>query len=148
MYYEEVTSLLGYTGEMPPVENGSCSLDINDIFYGFEQTEEGNFRLVYIVVDELAADVSIFREIRIGDSIQSVFSKIPARDTELRQWAYQTLYGTDQYDTAGYAQLDYVAMSYYTINFVTPAGGIHLSVTRDGMQLYHVEMYGPELSAG
>ncbi|MBR4954980.1 MAG: hypothetical protein IKY46_03595, partial [Clostridia bacterium] len=54
---------------------------------------------------------------------ESVFSKIPAMDTELKEWKEQYLYGYEKTDPRGYAQLSFILnerQSNYRIEFYTP----------------------------
>ena len=61
------------------------------------------------------------REIALGDSMQSVFEKIPAVDTVLKKWALQQIYGWD--DPEGdKATLQFVADSFYALDILTPGG--------------------------
>lgn len=67
------------------------------------------------------------REIALGDSMQSVFEKIPAVDTVLKKWALQQIYGWDDPE-GGTATLQFVADSFYVLDLVTPGGRV-LSIT-------------------
>lgn len=66
-------------------------------------------------------------EIALGDSMQSVFEKIPAVDTVLKKWALQQIYGWDDPE-GGTATLQFVADSFYVLDLVTPGGRV-LSIT-------------------
>ena len=67
------------------------------------------------------------REIRLGESMQSVFSKMPAYDTTLKKWALQEIYGWAD-PAGGTATLSFVADSFYVLD-ITTSGGRHLSIT-------------------
>ena len=132
MSYEEVAAYSGYTGEKP-AGTDSVSFDWENITYTFVSDAEKGLKLNYINIAEEAADASIFRGIKIGDSLKSVIGykdredpskdvkgRIPAKDTELKKWAIQFLYGYEDTDPKGYADLRFIALSYYTVNVFTP----------------------------
>jgi hypothetical protein len=76
----------GYTFTFTLVDAGSNSA--ND--YGLPH--DGEYHLTYIVADETCLD-EFPRGIKIGDSIEDVFTKFPAANTKLQQWKEQRLYG-------------------------------------------------------
>ena len=130
MTYEEVCALLGMEAQAPagsePFRVGSDDIDYT--FYDLDG--DGVFLLKHIYLSEAAIQASIFRNIKIGDSMESIFPKIPARDTELKKWAHQALYGSDARDSDGYAWMEFVANSYYVMRFLTPeTPEIHVMLT-------------------
>lgn len=132
MAYDEVTALIGYKGAATPtMAPDAVFFWCDNISYTFRLNGAGKLVLVSIGLDAGTEGVSAFRDIQVGDSIQSVFSKIPARDTELKKWAEQTLYGSDPNDEFGYAKLEFVAMSYYSMSILTPECCIDIKFTRD-----------------
>lgn len=141
MTYDEVAALCGYAGEAPDEEY--CSFECDGIWYGFGRDDAGELMLTHINVTEEAVDASIFRDIRIGDSIESVFARIPARDTELKKWAIQDLYGSGIYDEDGYACLEFIAMSYYGMRIRTAGGSAHITFSRDDICVKWIELYAP-----
>lgn len=140
MTFAEVAALTGYAADTPVAEY--CSFECDEVWYGFVLDESGVLVLNYINVTEDAMDVRIFRDIKIGDSIESVFAKIPARDTELKKWEIQDLYGSAG-DERGYASLSFIAMSYYGMMVHTPQGSAHITFSRDDICVKWIELYGP-----
>ena len=61
-----------------------------------ELNRDGTCYLLRVTMDESCTD-TLIRDIRIGDSIEDVFGKLPIKDTKLRRWAYQNLYGKDEF---------------------------------------------------
>ena len=131
--YEEFVAYSGYTGEKPNiyyqnVDSGTIAsfwVYADGIQYKFykDTTKSNVFTLDSIIIDKVDRDVDIFRNIKIGDSMESVFSKIPAMDTELKEWKEQYLYGYEKTDPRGYAQLSFILnerQSNYQIEFYTP----------------------------
>lgn len=140
MTFAEVAALTGYAVDTPVAEY--CSFERDAVWYGFVQDDSGALVLDYINITEGAWDASIFRDIKIGDSIESVFAKIPARDTELKKWEIQDLYGSAG-DERGYASLSFIAMSYYGMMVHTPQGSAHITFSRDDICVKWIELYGP-----
>jgi hypothetical protein len=139
MSYDEVAAYSGYTGEKP-AGTDSVSFDWENITYTFVSDAEKGLKLNYINIAEEAADASIFRGIKIGDSLDSVFAKIPAKDTELKKWAIQFLYGYEDTDPKGYADLRFIALSYYTVNVFTPEYVVNITFAREAMTVKWVEI--------
>jgi hypothetical protein len=114
------------------------------VFYGFQQNAEDHaFYLASLSiqnsVDYGDAVAPIFRDIRIGDTLESVFDKFPVRDRELKQWAEQALYGEPP---ANYARLYYVAGSYYDMMLVADHCLAHITFSRLEQKVLRVEIYG------
>ena len=130
MTYEEFVAYSGYMGEKPIRTNNydgtaSFSIVVDNVYYNFyrDYARDTDFALNSIHIPSNANDVDIFRNIKIGDSIDSVFSKIPAMDTELKEWMEQYLYGYEKTDPRGYAELNFVLSQWesnYLIKFYTP----------------------------
>lgn len=57
---------------------------------------DGNYYLTYIAADSTCAD-EFPRGIKIGDSIENVFTKFPCANSKLQQWKEQRLYGAYEY---------------------------------------------------
>ena len=128
MDYETVLALLGDHAQVL----SSGGLEASGVEYGFYQGN-GLVRRLYSVSYRLAEDtwlgktaqLAAPRDIHLGDTMQSVFDKIPG-DTELRQWEFQDVYGPNADGSA--ANLQFVAYSFYSLNLTT-AGGQTVSIT-------------------
>ena len=83
----------------------------------------------------------IFREIHLGESIESVFDKFPCTDRELKQWELQTVYD----DGEGYtADLQFVANSFYALRFCTPEGyTAMLTFAHADNTVAYIDLYAP-----
>ena len=139
MSYDEVAAYSGYEGAKPE-GNDSIYFVWDNITYSFVADTEKGFKLNYINIAEEAANAGIFRDIKIGDSLDSVFGKIPAKDTELKKWAVQFLYGYEDTDPKGYADLRFIALSYYTVNVFTPEYVVNITFSREAMTVKWVEI--------
>ena len=84
-----------------------------------------NFRLANDTFTGTDSELPAAREIRLRDTMQSVFDKLPDGDKTLKKWAWQEIY-TDE--TGAGAYLQFVADSYYALNIRTPGGRV-LSIT-------------------
>lgn len=126
--YETVLALLGEGAQV--LSNGG--LEADGVEYSFYQGN-GLVRRLYSVSYRLAEDtwlgktsqLAAPRDIHLGDTMQSVFDKIPG-DTALRQWEFQDVYGPN--DDGSAANLQFVASSFYSLNLTT-AGGQTMSIT-------------------
>lgn len=85
------------------------------------------FRFAEDTVLQTTAALPAARGIALGDSMQSVFEKIPAVDTVLKRWEMQQIYGWDDPEN-GTATLQFVADSFYALEIATP-GGRYLGIT-------------------
>ena len=139
MSYDEVAAYSGYTGEKPEGTD-TVSIVWENITYSFAPDTEKGLKLSYVNIAEEAVDASIFRDIKIGDSLDSVFGKIPAKDTELKKWAIQFLYGYEDTDPKGYADLRFIALSYYTVNVFTPEYVVNITFAREAMTVKWIEI--------
>lgn len=139
MSYEQVAAYSGFEGEMP-AGSDTISFDWENITYTFTADSEKGWRLTYVNISEQATDASIFRDIKIGDSLESVFGKIPAKDTELKKWAIQFLYGYEDTDPKGYADLRFIALSYYTVNVFTTEYVVNITFAREAQTVKWIEL--------
>lgn len=82
------------------------------------------------------------RGIRLGDSIDSVFDKLPCTDRELKQWAMQTVYD----DGAGHsAGLEFVAGSFYSLRLYTPEGYVAaITFARADNTVKYIDLSAPK----
>ena len=148
MGYDQVAAYSGYEGEKP-ADADSITIEWDKIQYTFTKDSAGEHKLTYVNITEEAVDASIFRDIRIGDSLESVIGdnskdvkgRIPAKDTELKKWAIQFLYGYEDTDPKGYADLRFIALSYYTVNVFTPEYMVSITFAREGQTVKWIEMY-------
>lgn len=85
----------------------------------------------------------IFRDIRLGDTMESVFDKFPCTDRELKQWVSQIVYGDP--DSGEYAELQFVAYSFYMLGLHT-TGGYHAAIvfSRNDSTVKWIDLYGPD----
>ncbi len=110
------------TGEFDKVEDGAgvktatrgaytytftlvneASTSAND--YGLPH--DGKYYLTGVTADESCRD-EFPRGIKIGDSIENVFTKFPAASTKLQEWAQQRIYGAYEFKkNTTYAYLEY-----------------------------------------
>lgn len=82
------------------------------------------------------------RGIRLGDSIDSVFDKLPCTDRELKQRAMQTVYD----DGAGHsAGLEFVAGSFYSLRLYTPEGYVAaITFARADNTVKYIDLSAPK----
>ena len=117
MDLDEVRALLGTKEEMAATEDPERrSFRSDPVNYYFKRSG-GRYVLSDLSVDE-GADLAAFRDIKSGDSIESVLSKLPVQNREWKRQATQTLYGSNGRPENGYAQVKYVD-SYYVIEILT-----------------------------
>ena len=113
------------TGPLTTDQYGYLLLDSQNVSYSFGQNgyqtpqlmemnwsgDVRNDELFYVT----AQDTPAFRGICLGDTIDEVLDKFPCVDRELKQWAEQYVYG--EADTDNYAELSFVADSFYSLSF-------------------------------
>ena len=120
MSYDEALRLCGSHAENEDSGDGWKSFQCEGYRYVFY---DDALSCVYIrsVADGGNMDPAtpIFREIHLGESIESVFDKFPCTDRELKQWELQTVYDDGDGHTA---DLQFVANSFYALRFCTPEG--------------------------
>ena len=134
MDYNTVLSLIGTPDEVWSDTMAGMGAASRGVIYSFSYDDDLVMRLQNIGF-RFAEDASIgktaelpaARDIRLGDTMQSVFDKLPAVDTTLKKWAIQQIYGWDN-EAGGTASLQFVADSYYVLDISTP-GGRYLSIT-------------------
>ena len=147
MSYDQVAAYSGYEGTKP-ADADTITIEWDNITYTFAADAEKGYKLTYIYVAEQAAQASIFRNIKIGDSLESVIGdnakevtgRIPAKDTELKKWAIQFLYGYEDTDPKGYADLRFIALSYYTVNVFTTEYVVNITFAREAMTVKWIEL--------
>lgn len=122
------------------------------VFYGFSADEKGILRLSSMNMQDSQeyygdygiVNMGLFRDIHIGDTLESVFAKIPAEDTTLRKWQWQDIYGPNE--DGSYAALEYVVNSYYALRIGTPGGYMaNFIFSREGNKILWVEIYDKDM---
>lgn len=117
MSYAEVVAYSGYPGKKPQLsvaQNAQTRFRIEwgGIEYWFSCYSVGgkmqDEKLVSISINSGAFDASIFRNIKIGDSVENVISKLPATDPVPKMWKEQYLYEYEEIEPKGVAVLRYV----------------------------------------
>ena len=138
MTYEAVLACLGDGPDAPETPGGdTVTIQWDGILYGFYPAEDGSYRLDYINLSEECKDVTIFRGIGVGMPIDEVFTKMPAWDTELKQWAIQTIYD----EGSCRSTLSFVALSYYVLDVYTPDYHAAITFSRAETAVKWVEIY-------
>ena len=89
----KTTAKAGYTFTFTLIDDSNNSAD------DFGLPHDGNYYLTQVVADTTCTD-EFPRGIKIGDSIEDVFTKFPTANTKLQQWKEQRLYGAYE-NTAG-----------------------------------------------
>lgn len=152
MDYDMVKEICGEVYEFENEDNSVASFLADGVFYGFGADEEEVLRLQSINMQDAQeyygdygiVKMGLFRDIHIGDTLESVFEKIPAQDTTLRQWQWQDIYGPNE--DGSYAALEYVANSYYTLRIGTPGGYMaNFIFSREGKEILWVEIYDKDM---
>ena len=139
MTYEEVLDILGTFDETPDIPNantGYFHVSADGIIYTFYRLGGGSYRLKNLHISEECKDITFFREIGPGQNIDEVFAKIPAQDTELKQWASQVLYEKDGYNS----YLEFIAMSFYGMRIETPTMSADITFSRDGTNVKYINV--------
>ncbi len=113
------------TGSLVPDAYGNALLDNQSVFYYFRQNGYRTPQLMELrwdgtvendeIVCETAQDAPAFRGICLGDTIDEVLDKFPCVDRELKRWQTQYVYG--EAGTDNYAELSFVADSFYSLSF-------------------------------
>lgn len=138
MTYEAVLACLGDVPDAPETPGGdTVTIQWDGILYGFYPAEDGSYRLDYLNLSEECKDVTIFRGIGVGMPIDEVFAKIPAWDTELKQWAVQTIYD----EGSCRSTLSFVALSYYALDIFSPDYHAAITFSRAETAVKWVEIY-------
>ena len=134
MDYNTVLMLTGTPNQVWSDTMAGMGMESRGVTYVFDYDEDLIMRLRYInfrfasdTSTGVTSELPAAREIRLGESMQSVFSKMPAYDTTLKKWALQEIYGWAD-PAGGTATLSFVADSFYVLD-ITTSGGRHLSIT-------------------
>lgn len=120
------------------LDSGSSNFSVDNVLYGFSADNDGTPRLNYLSIGE-ESSLHFGRDFHIGESIDDVFAKIPAQDTELKQWARQTLYEKNGYNS----YLEYVALSYYMMRIETPTMNLHITFSHADTSIIRMDVSGP-----
>ncbi len=130
MTYEQAMTILESTAKSS-IESSTSEFfwDIRaeDVLYTFEANSEGTMVLTRLHIDEHCTDLSFGRNYHIGEAIEEVFASVPARDTELKKWAIQTIYEDGNYSS----YLRFVAMSFYAMDMRTQNLCLEITFSRD-----------------
>ena len=127
MTYEEVLEILRTTPELlETADEESLVFREDGVYYVFSPADDGTYRLRSLTLEESCRDLTFFRGIGIGQPIDAVFAKIPAQDTELKQWAFQTIYDEGDHSSS----LEFVASSFYSLRINTPAYMANITFSR------------------
>ena len=140
--YDEALRLCGSHAENEDSGDGWKSFQCEGYRYVFY---DDALSCVYIrSVDDggnMDPTTPIFREIHLGERIESVFDKFPCTDRELKQWELQTVYDDGEGHTA---DLQFVANSFYALRFCTPEGYTDmLTFARADNTVKSIDLYAP-----
>lgn len=140
--YDEALRLCGSHAENEDSGDGWKSFQCEGYRYVFY---DDALSCVYIrsVADggNMDPTTPIFREIHLGESIESVFDKFPCTDRALKQWELQTVYDDGDGHTA---DLQFVANSFYALRFCTPEGyTAMLTFARADNTVKSIDLYAP-----
>lgn len=132
MDYNTVLALIGKPNQVWSDTMAGVGMEAGGVMYVFNYDEQLilrlrgiNFRFAEDTSTGVTSTLSAAREIALGDTMQSVFEKLPDGDKTLKKWAWQEVY-TDE--SGACANLQFVADSYYVLDIVSPGGHI-LSIT-------------------
>lgn len=132
MDYNTVLSLLGTPHQTWSDTMAGMGMESRGVLYAFGYDENLimrlqhiNFRLAEDTATNTTSELPAARDIRLRDTMQSVFDKLPDGDKTLKKWAWQDVY-TDASGAGAYLQ--FVADSYYELDIKTP-GGRYFSIT-------------------
>ena len=142
MSYDEALRLCGSHAENEDSGDGWKSFQCEGYRYVFY---DDALSCVYIrsVADggNMEPTTPIFREIHLGERIESVFDKFPCTDRELKQWELQTVYDDGEGHTA---DLQFVANSFYALRFCTPEGyTAMITFARADNTVKSIDLYAP-----
>lgn len=140
--YDEALRLCGSHAENEDSGDGWKSFQCEGYRYVFY---DDALSCVYIrsVADggNMEPTTPIFREIHLGERIESVFDKFPCTDRALKQWELQTVYDDGEGHTA---DLQFVANSFYALRFCTPEGyTAMLTFARADNTVKSIDLYAP-----
>lgn len=134
MDYNTVLALIGTPDQVWSDTMAGMGLVSQGVIYSFQyddqlvmRLENIGLRLAEDAFTNTTSELPTARGIRLGDTMQFVFEKMPAVDTTLKKWALQEIYGWAD-EAGGTATLSFVADSYYVLEIKT-SGGHYLSIT-------------------
>lgn len=141
--YDEALRLCGSHAENEDSGDGWKSFQCEGYRYVFY---DDALSCVYIrsVADggNMEPTTPIFREIHLGERIESVFDKFPCTDRALKQWELQTVYDDGEGHTA---DLQFVANSFYALRFCTPEGyTAMITFAHADNTVKSIDLYAPE----
>lgn len=132
MDYNTVLLLIGEPNQIWSDTMAGVGMEAGGVMYVFNYDEQLilrlrgiNFRFADDTSTGVTSTLPAAREIALGDTMQSVFEKLPDGDKTLKKWAWQEVY-TDE--SGACANLQFVADSYYVLDIVSPGGHV-LSIT-------------------
>ena len=132
MDYNTVLLLIGEPNQVWSDTMAGVGMEAGGVMYVFNYDDQLvwrlrgiNFRFAEDTSTGVTSTLSAAREIALGDTMQSVFDKLPDGDKTLKKWAWQEVY-TDE--SGACANLQFVADSYYVLDIVSPGGHV-LSIT-------------------
>ena len=132
MDYNTVLCLIGAPNQVWSDTMAGVGMEAGGVMYVFNYDEQLilrlrgiNFRFADDTSTGVTSTLPAARGIKLGDSMQSVFDKLPDGDKTLKKWAWQEVY-TDA--SGACANLQFVADSYYALDIVSPGGHV-LSIT-------------------
>ena len=132
MDYNTVLALIGEPNQVWSDTMAGVGMEAGGVMYVFHYDDQLvwrlrgiNFRFAEDTSTGVTSTLPAAREIVLGDTMQSVFDKLPDGDKTLKKWAWQEVY-TDE--SGACANLQFVADSYYVLDIVSPGGHV-LSIT-------------------
>ena len=132
MDYNTVLLLIGKPNQVWSDTMAGVGMEAGGVMYVFHYDDQLvwrlrgiNFRFAEDTSTGVTSTLPAAREIALGDTMQSVFEKLPDGDKTLKKWAWQEVY-TDE--SGACANLQFVADSYYVLDIVSPGGHV-LSIT-------------------
>lgn len=132
MDYNTVLLLIGEPNQVWSDTMAGVGMEAGGVMYVYHYDDQLvwrlrgiNFRFAEDTSTGVTSTLPAAREIALGDTMQSVFDKLPDGDKTLKKWAWQEVY-TDE--SGACANLQFVADSYYVLDIVSPGGHV-LSIT-------------------
>ena len=142
MSMEEVLAIIGEDVEFyDPAFPENQAFTHDGVFYGCYQEEGADTFILKSISFGDYSEHPAMRGIRFGDTIESVFDRFPVRDRELKQWAWQMLYGnmpTEDQPHQNYAALEFVADSYYSMRVLAENYILSLSFSRVEQRVIYI----------
>ena len=144
MSYDEAHRLCGDSVSDAFAGETGGSFSCEGYTYSFDDEDSLYYVMIRSAADGGAtAPTPTFRGICLGDSMESVFDKLPCTDRELKQWAMQTVYD----DGAGHsAELEFVAGSFYSLRLYTPEGYVAaITFAHEDNTVKYIDLSAPEM---